>query len=134
MGLYAIGEGMLYWKCQSPVQAKKPCPTHNVHVSDEAVRWISPTEVALPVCGRCGATKTLKVIFHDDEQLADNLIQYGMVPTKVKVNHPITGTQFEAEVPAYQPVGANPAYVMHQELARLLIAAGKLPPSEEGAS
>ena len=127
MGLHSIDQGTLYWKCHRP---KPECKTNTIHVSDEAVQWVSPTEVSLPSCPLCGESRTLKVVFDQEEMLADNLTTYGMIPTEVEVAHPLTGEILKGYIPALKPVGANPIHARHHELAKQLRAIGKHPPQE----
>lgn len=126
MGLHSIDQGTLYWKCHKP---KPECPaTHTIHVNDDTVRWVSPTEVALPPCKGCGELRTLKVVFDEEEMQAENLVTYGMIPTEVEVAHPISGEILKGYIPALKPIGANPLHARNHEVAKQLKMFGKHPP------
>lgn len=122
MALQSIDEtGNITWKCHS----KQGC-LHSKHISDEAIKWISPYEVELPRCNVCGEQCNLKVIYTEEELGVDSLIQKGMVPQQMTVPHAMTGEPVPVMIPVWMPIGPNPALVKHQKLAELLQQQGKM--------
>jgi hypothetical protein len=124
--LHSISDdGHITWKCHS---TKKGCKTHVAHISDEGVRWASPTEVLLPACETCTEQRMLKVVYSDEEMEPDSMKTYGMVPVEKTVFHAITREPIPVYIPELLPIGWNPGPERHKELAKQLIASGKVPP------
>lgn len=104
------GKGNFTWIC--PHQS---CGTEgSAHISHEAIQWhghsTTPSHqhtVSLPRC-QCGAQTFLKVHFTDQELRAPNMIDFA------------TG----------QPTASHAMAQRHMELAKQLIAAGKVPATD----
>lgn len=123
-------DGTLIWQCHKPERHPDKPKQLNAHVSHDAVQYVAHDLVALPPCPHCAAqgihSQTfVKVRFTDEELQADNMLQYGMVPTEMTLPHAITGEAVPVMIPALKAIGPNPAIARHKKLAELMEQHGK---------
>lgn len=120
MAIHAIhDDGALHWRCHH-----KKCKPLQAHVSHEDIKFVNHDLVALPRCA-CGSQTFVKVKFSDEELAADNMTQYGMVPTPMTLPHAVTGEPMEVLIPALMPIGRNPFVDRHLKFGELLEQHGK---------
>ena len=120
MALHNITEdGTFHWRCHH-----KECAPLIAHISHDQIEWIQPDLVALPPCP-CGSRCFIKVSFTDEELQAENMQEYGMVPTPMELPHAITGEMIPVMIPALKAIGPNPFVARHQKFKELLEAHGR---------
>ena len=111
--------GHIQWRCH---HAK--CAPLSAHISHPGIEWIEHNLVALPPC-KCGSRCFVRVNFTEEELQAVNMQEYGMVPQEMTVPHAITGEPVPVLIPAFVPVGPNPAIARHQAFEKLLKKHGR---------
>lgn len=153
MAIQQIDEqGNLTWKCPHvPAGANKPCGAqYDHHISHEHIQWCMGSKpehhtVSLPPCS-CGAQTFLKVSFTEQELMAPNMWLEWNSERAANLLH------FQEILPELEKGSADEAMVLrqiellqkikqaggihtnthatalrHQELARQLVASGKIP-------
>lgn len=159
MGLHSIDtEGNLEWRCpHHPEHLDNPCGAVNAaHISHERIKWhghpgCKPEHrtVSLPPCFSCGAQTFLKVAFTEKELRAPNmwqpwtdwhenqLTQRRQAHAQAEPGSPehsmLTEQMSQAEAMKQAGGAHTESHAMaqrHMELARQLVASGKMPPGE----
>jgi hypothetical protein len=130
-----------------PVEQRPAGTPLTAHMSHEDVQWTrGGIMIALPECGCCGTQLFAKCVFTDEELAAPNLTipeyeeyQESVVDKDEErlrlalLKHGIEIDQVVHIVKQRRVVGSHPHPMVarHQELARQLIAAGKVPMKAE---
>lgn len=151
-------EGNLTWKCPHwPEHLDNPCGTANsAHISHEHIKWhghpggkAEHRTVSLPPCQGCGAQTFLKVAFTErelkapnmwqpwnewhDGKLAELFAQHEQAeegtPHKAMLAQQIASYQTAKQAGGYH-TDSHAMAMRHVELARQLVASGKLPPGQ----
>lgn len=148
-------EGNLTWNCPHIGEKDGPCgQAHTHHISHEAIQWsarspnpASQSMVSLPPCSVCGGQTFLKVVFTDKElkapnmwiawtsERAQNLVDFQKSlaeaePESVHAQLLIEQIKLLEAIKAANGLHTN-SHAMalrHVELAKQLVASGKVPP------